>query len=206
MTRRYADGNLTLMEVVAVVFGYLLGSIPFALLLTRPHGIALRTVGSGNPGAANVLRAAGVGPAVAVMLLDAAKGAVAVMAARLVSGDAALVTSAGMAAIVGHIYPVWCGFRGGKGVAVSAGVFALLAPLATAIAVLVFAGTIAATRFISAGSIAGALALPVAAAAGHAPNPVEAGALLAAALVIVRHRDNVSRLMAGTERRIGLRL
>jgi len=194
------------MEIVAVVFGYLLGSIPFALLLTRPRGIELRNVGSRNPGAANVLRAAGVGPAVVVMLLDAAKGMVAVMVARLISDDVAVVTSVGIAAIVGHIYPVWCRFRGGKGVAASAGVFAVLAPLATAIAALVFVGTIAATRFISAGSIAGALALPVAAAVGNVSNSVEAGTLVAAAIVIVRHRDNVSRLMAGTERRIGLRL
>jgi len=194
------------MEIVAIVFGYLLGSIPFALLLTRRQGIELRNVGSRNPGAANVLRSAGIGPAVAVMLLDAGKGTVAVAAARLMSDDVVVVTSAGLAAIVGHIYPVWCGFRGGKGVAASAGVFALLAPLATAIAVLVFVGTIAATRFISAGSIAGALALPVAAAVGNQPNPVVAGALLAAAIVLVRHRDNVSRLVAGTERRIGSRL
>ncbi len=194
------------MTFIIIGIGYLLGSIPFALLLARRRGIELRNVGSLNPGAANVLRAAGVGPAVAVMLLDAAKGTVAVTAARLISDDVAVVTSAGVAAIVGHIYPVWCGFRGGKGVAASAGVFAVLAPAATAIAVLVFVGTIAATRFISAGSIAGALALPVAAAVGNVPIPVEAGALLAAVLVIVRHRDNVSRLMAGTERRIGLRL
>ena len=107
------------MEIVAVVFGYLLGSIPFALLLTRPRGIELRNVGSRNPGAANVLRAAGVGPAVVVMLLDAAKGMVAVMVARLISDDVAVVTSVGIAAIVGHIYPVWCRFRGGKGVAAS---------------------------------------------------------------------------------------
>jgi len=194
------------MEIVAIVFGYLLGSIPFALLLTRRQGIELRNVGSRNPGAANVLRSAGVGPAVAVMLLDAAKGTVAVGAARMMSDDVAVATGAGLAAIVGHIYPVWCGFRGGKGVAASAGVFAVLAPLATAIAVLVFVATIAATRFISAGSIAGALALPVAAAVGNLPNPVVAGTLLAAVIVLIRHRDNVSRLMAGTERRIGLRL
>ena len=194
------------MEAVAVVFGYLLGSIPFALLLTRRRGIELRNVGSGNPGAANVLRSAGVGSAVAVMLLDAAKGTVAVTAARMISDDVAVVTSAGIAAIVGHIYPVWCGFRGGKGVAASAGVFAVLAPLATAAAALVFVVTIAATRFISAGSIAGALALPVAAAAANLPNPVVAGTLLAAVIVLVRHRDNMSRLITGTERRIGLRL
>jgi len=118
----------------------------------------------------------------------------------------AVVTSAGVAAIVGHIYPVWFGFRGGKGVAASAGVFAVLAPLATAVAALVFVVTIAATRFISAGSIAGALALPVAAAVANLPNPIVAGTLLAAAIVLVRHRDNLSRLLAGTERRIGLRL
>jgi len=194
------------MTSITIVIGYLLGSIPFALLLTRRQGIELRNVGSRNPGAANVLRSAGIGPAVAVMLLDAGKGTVAVAAARLMSDDVVVVTSAGLAAIVGHIYPVWCGFHGGKGVAASAGVFALLAPLATAIAVLVFVGTIAATRFISAGSIAGALALPVAAAVGNQPNPVVAGALLAAAIVLVRHRDNVSRLVAGTERRIGSRL
>ena len=194
------------MEIVAIVFGYLLGSIPFALLLTQRQGIELRNVGSRNPGAANVLRSAGIGPAVAVLLLDAAKGTVAVGAARMMSDDVAVATGAGLAAIVGHIYPVWCGFRGGKGVAASAGVFAVLAPLATLIAILVFVATIAATRFISAGSIAGALALPVAAAVGNLPNPVVAGTLLAAVIVLVRHRDNVSRLMAGTERRIGLRL
>jgi len=194
------------MEIVAIVFGYLLGSIPFALLLTRRQGIELRNVGSRNPGAANVLRSAGIGRAVAVLLLDAAKGTVAVGAARVMSDDVAVATGAGLAAIVGHIYPVWCGFRGGKGVAASACVFAVLAPLATLIAILVFVATIAATRFISAGSIAGALALPVAAAVGNLPNPVVAGTLLAAVIVLVRHRDNVSRLMAGTERRIGLRL
>jgi len=194
------------MTLTTIGIGYLLGSIPFALLLTRRQGIEIRKVGSRNPGAANVLRSAGVGPAVAVMLLDAAKGTVAVAVARLMSDHLAVVTSAGVAAIIGHIYPVWSGFRGGKGVAASAGVFAVLAPLATAIAVLVFVGTTAVTRFISAGSIAGALALPVAAAAGNLPSPVVAGTLLAAAIVLVRHRDNVLRLMAGTERRIGLRL
>src|SRR4029079_19801585 len=117
------------MEIVAIVFGYLVGSIPFALLLTRRQGIELRNVGSRNPGAANVLRSAGIGPAVAVLLLDAAKGTVAVGAARVMSDDVAVATGAGLASIVGHIYPVWCGFRGGKGVAASAGVFAVLAPL-----------------------------------------------------------------------------
>jgi len=192
--------------VIAIALGYLFGSIPFALLLTRPRGIDLRHVGSRNIGAANVLRTAGVVPAIAVMLLDGAKGAMAVLAARLMSDDPAVVMTAGLAAIVGHVYPAWLRFRGGKGVAASAGVFAMLAPVATAIAALVFVATIVVTRFISAGSIAGALALVVAAAAGNVPGPIVAGAIAAAILVVHRHRDNLSRLVAGTERRIGLRL
>ena len=193
-------------RVLAVTLGYLLGSIPFALLLTRSRGIDLREAGSRNVGAANVLRTAGVVPAVAVMLLDAAKGAIAVLVARFITDDLAIVTAAGLAAVVGHVYPIWLGFRGGKGVAAAAGVFAMLAPFPTAIAALVFVGTTFVTRFISAGSIAGALTLPVATAMGSAPGPVVAGAVLAAIIVIHRHRDNVSRLIAGTERRIGLRL
>ena len=192
--------------LIATALGYLFGSIPFALLVTRPRGIDLRDVGSRNIGAANVLRTAGVMPAIAVVLLDGAKGAMAVLAARLVSDDPAVVMTAGLAAIVGHVYPAWLRFRGGKGVAASAGVFAMLAPVATAIAALVFVATIIVTRFISAGSIAAALALAVAAAAGNVPGPIVAGAVLAAILVVHRHRDNLSRLAAGTERRIGLRL
>ena len=194
------------MEIIALALGYLLGSIPFALLLTRPRGIDLRHVGSGNIGAANVLRTAGVVPAVAVILLDGAKGAMAVLLARLMTDDLMVVTIAGLAAICGHLYPAWLRFRGGKGVAASAGVFVVLAPLATAVAALVFVATIIVTRFISAGSIAGALTLAVAAAAGNVPAPVAAGATLAAILVVHRHRDNLSRLIAGTESRIGLRL
>ena len=194
------------MGVIAIILGYSLGAIPFALLLTRSRGVDLRHVGSQNVGAANVLRTTGVSRAIAVMLLDATKGATAVILARLVTDNLAVVTAAGVAAIVGHIYPAWLGFRGGKGVAASAGVFGVLAPMATAIAVGVFVTTIFITRFISAGSVTGALALAVATAITDAPGPVVAGAIIAALLVIHRHRDNLSRLIAGTERRIGLRL
>lgn len=193
-------------SVVAVLAGYLLGSIPFALLLTRSRGVDLRATGSRNVGAANVLRTTGVMRAVVVMLLDAAKGAAAVLVARLLSDNLTVVMAAGLAAIAGHVYPAWIGFRGGKGVAASAGVFVMLAPVATAIAAAVFVATIFVTRFISAGSIAGALALAVATLMGNTPGPVVAGAIVAALLVMHRHRDNVSRLIAGTERRIGMRL
>jgi glycerol-3-phosphate acyltransferase PlsY len=192
--------------VIAIIAGYLLGSIPFALLLTRTRGVDLRAVGSRNVGAANVLRTTGVRRAVVVLLLDAAKGAAAVLVARLLTDNLIVVMTAGLAAIAGHVYPAWIGFRGGKGVAASAGVFVMLAPLATAIAALVFVATIFVTRFISAGSIAGALALAAATLVGNAPGPVVVGAIVAALLVMHRHRDNVSRLIAGTERRIGMRL
>ena len=192
--------------VIAIIAGYLLGSIPFALLLTRTRGVDLRAVGSRNVGAANVLRTTGVGQAVVVLLLDAAKGAAAVLVARMLTDNLIVVMTAGLAAIAGHVYPAWIGFRGGKGVAASAGVFVMLAPLATAIAALVFVATIFVTRFISAGSIAGALALAAATLVGNAPGPVVVGAIVAALLVMHRHRDNVSRLIAGTERRIGMRL
>jgi glycerol-3-phosphate acyltransferase PlsY len=194
------------MGILAIAIGYVLGSIPFAFLLTRSRGIDLRAAGSRNVGAANVLRTAGVTVAVAVLLLDAAKGAAAVLIARAMSADIVVATAAGMAAITGHIYPPWLGFRGGKGVAAAAGAFGVLAPIATAIAAAVFVAAVFITRFISAGSIAGAVALPIAAAAGNVAGPVVAGALVSAILVIHRHRDNVSRLIAGTERRIGLRL
>jgi glycerol-3-phosphate acyltransferase PlsY len=192
--------------VIAIIAGYLLGSIPFALLLTRTRGVDLRAAGSRNVGAANVLRTTGVRRAVVVLLLDAAKGAAAVLVARLLTDNLIVVMTAGLAAIAGHVYPAWIGFRGGKGVAASAGVFVMLAPLATAIAALVFVATIFVTRFISAGSIAGALTLAAATLVGNAPGPVVVGAIVAALLVMHRHRDNVSRLIAGTERRIGMRL
>jgi acyl phosphate:glycerol-3-phosphate acyltransferase len=200
------DAHLHLMSVIAIGLGYLFGSIPFAWLLTRSRGIDLRDVGSRNVGAANVLRSAGVASAVAVMLLDAAKGAIAVVVARLMTDDLVVVTAAGLAAIGGHIYPAWLAFHGGKGVAAAAGVFAMLAPAATGIAALVFVGTTFVTRFISAGSMAGAVALMIACAAGNVAAPVTTGAFIAGAIIIHRHRDNLSRLIAGTEPRIGLRL
>ena len=191
---------------IILALGYVCGSVPFALLLTRARGVDLRAAGSRNLGAANVLRTAGTPRAVAVLMLDASKGAAAVLVAMLLTDDLVVTMAAGLASIVGHIYSVWIRFRGGKGVATSAGVFAVLAPPATAIAVLVFICTIIATRFVSAGSIAAALALPVAAIVANAPLPVVSGAMAAAAVVAFRHRENVTRLVAGTEQRIGLRL
>jgi acyl phosphate:glycerol-3-phosphate acyltransferase len=191
---------------IAVALGYLIGSAPFAFLLARRRGVDLRRSGSGNVGAANVLRTAGTAYALGAMCLDAAKGALAVAVAdRLTTGQAAHV-AAGLAAIVGHIYPVWLGFHGGKGVATAAGAFAVLSPAAVLVASGVFVVVVWVTRYISVGSISGAVALAIATLAGNLPAPVALGAAGAALIIVHRHRANLARVMAGTEHRIGQRL
>jgi glycerol-3-phosphate acyltransferase PlsY len=191
--------------LLAVLLGYLVGSVPFAFLLARRRGIDLRTVGSGNVGASNVLRTSGVRMAAAAMCLDGVKGAVAVLVAQRIATGPTPPVAAGVAAIVGHIYPIWLGWRGGKGVATSAGMFAVLAPAALAIASGVFIIGVSVTRYISVGSLAGVITLAIATAASGAPPAVIVGALLTALLVIYGHRGNISRLRSGTERRIGQR-
>jgi glycerol-3-phosphate acyltransferase PlsY len=191
--------------MLVVALGYLLGSVPFAYFLARRRGIDLRQVGSGNVGATNVLRTSGAAQAVLVMCLDAAKGAFAVvMADRFASGQATPV-AAGLASVIGHVYPVWLGFRGGKGVATAAGAFAVLAPVALGIAGAVFVIVVWVTRYISLGSIAAAIALAVA-ATSDAPRLIAVGAVLAALIIVHRHRSNLARLMAGREPRVGQRV
>jgi len=189
----------------AILLGYLAGSVPFAFLLARRAGIDVRVAGSGNVGAANVLRTTGTGRAIAVMALDVAKGAAAVAIAQLTTGGAALAAATGAAAVVGHIYPVWLRFHGGKGVAVAAGVFSVLAPLATLVAAGVFLVIVWSTRYVSLGSIAATVALPGAAYLSGDSGPVVGTASGAAALILFRHRANLRRLRAGTERRLGRR-
>ena len=192
-------------DIIAVTFGYLAGSVPFALLLARRRGVDLRRTGSGNVGAANVLRTSGVPHAVVAMCLDAAKGAVAVLVAQRLSGGPATPVAVGLAAVIGHIYPVWIGFRGGKGVATAAGAFVVLAPIPVAIAGGVFALATWGTRYISVGSMTAAVALAVTAAIADLPPAVAVGATVAAVIIVHRHRGNLARLLAGTERRVGER-
>jgi acyl phosphate:glycerol-3-phosphate acyltransferase len=189
--------------MIAILLGYLAGSVPFAFLLARRAGVDVRVAGSGNVGAANVMRTTGTGAAVAAMALDMLKGAAAVVIAQLASGGAALAALTGAAAIVGHIYPVWLRFHGGKGVAVAAGVFGVLTPIATAIAAALFVLTVWSTRYVSLGSIAATVVLPPAAWLVGAPRVVVATASASAALILFRHRTNLGRLRAGTERRFG---
>jgi acyl phosphate:glycerol-3-phosphate acyltransferase len=186
-----------------ILLGYLAGSVPFAFLLARRVGIDVRVAGSGNVGAANVLRTTGAWRAVIVMGLDAAKGALAVLLASVTNAGVTLTAFAAAAAVVGHIYPVWLRFHGGKGVAVAAGVFAVLTPLATCVAALLFLIIVWATRYVSLGSIAATLALPPAAWMTGEPPAVVMAAAGAGALILFRHRENIRRLRAGTERRMG---
>lgn len=192
-------------DLLAVLAAYLMGSIPFAQLLSKRQGVDLRRVGSGNVGASNVLRTLGVRPAVVAMMLDAVKGTVAVLIAQRVTNGVAAPVAAGLASMIGHVYPIWLRFRGGKGVATAAGAFAVLTPVAAAVAVGVFVLSVAITRFISVGSMAAAITLAGWAIVSDAPTAVGIGAAVAAVLVIVGHRANVIRLAAGTERRIGQR-
>lgn len=193
-------------EALAVAVAYLVGSIPFAYLLSRQRGVDLRQVGSGNIGASNVLRTSGVRAAVLAMVLDVVKGALAVLLAQRLAVGQAVPVAAGIASVLGHIYPVWLRFRGGKGVATAAGVFAILTPLSLGVAGGVFLVAVWITRYISVGSLAGATALAAVAAMSDVPAVVAGGAAIALLIILFRHRANVRRLIAGTERRVGQRL
>lgn len=189
------------MELLpAIILGYTVGSLPIGFVVAQAaRGIDLRREGSGNVGAANVYRTSGLAIALAVMLADMGKGAVAV----LLAGGGTHAVAAGVAAVVGHVYPVWLGFRGGKGVATASGVFGVLAPWSAAIAAFAFTVTVASTRFVSLGSIVATLVLPVVEWMTPGLRSVDIGATIAAALILFRHRGNMMRLWSRTERALG---
>ncbi len=191
-------------SVFPILIGYGVGSLPLGYLVAnRAKGVDLRRVGSGNVGAANVYRTAGLAAALIVVLVDVAKGASSVFfAARLTTGADDPV-AAGVAAIIGHVYPVWLRFHGGKGVATACGVFWMLAPLATAVSATVFVIVVWLTRYVSLGSIVATLALPPLAWFTDKSIPVVIGAAVAAALIVQRHHANLARLQRGIERRLG---
>lgn len=194
------------MTAWLVLVGYALGSIPFAYVLARRGaGIDLRRRGSGNVGAANVFRTTKPSLAFAAVALDVSKGAVAVLFAQRLGADEAVRTLAGVAAVVGHTYPVWLRFHGGKGVATSCGVFVMLAPAATAAALAVFAATIWTTRYVSLASVLATLLVGPLAYVTRMPGSVIVGVTACTVLVVFRHRSNLARLVAGTERRLGQR-
>jgi glycerol-3-phosphate acyltransferase PlsY len=230
---------------VVIIIAYLLGSIPFGYLIVRAiEGADVRETGSGGTGATNVSRRAGKAAGVITLVLDALKGAAAIVIAKLFLclpifgrlghtrpalptlggssvGEHVLIGNAGspedvywwvaaaaIAVILGHIFPLWLGFRGGKGVATGVGVFLVLVPIAVAMAALVFVVVVRLTRYVSLGSILAAVAVPLFVLLQHALiRPVESLApiitvgILGAALIMFAHRENIGRLMNGTESR-----
>jgi glycerol-3-phosphate acyltransferase PlsY len=189
------------VAVLLVVVGYLCGSIPWGVLLTRRVGIDVRRTGSGNIGAANVARSAGIGLGVATLAADALKGAVPVLLARWLGADPPVAAAAGLAAFAGHVFPVTLRFAGGKGVATALGVLAALAPLPLSVALAVFLLAFTASRYVSLASVLAALSVPLAAAVLGEPRSVLVAATAMAAVIVLRHRDNFARLRAGTEPR-----
>lgn len=195
-----------------VLLGYLLGSIPFGYLLVRARGGGdIRQMGSGNIGATNVARTSGWAVGVATLVLDAAKGFLAVWFTEHFSGgNIRFMMYAGLAAILGHVFPVWLKFAGGKGVATAMGVFVAICWPALAAGALLFILVVLFWRYVSLASISAAAALPLFVyllyAPRHAPpTAVSVSTLVAAVVVIVKHRDNIERLIRGTEPRFELR-
>ncbi len=193
----------------AALIAYLSGSLPTGFLVARAKGVDIRKAGSGNMGATNVFRVLGKGPGIFVLLVDALKGALPVLVLpsllcrpALGSPDPAWIALvATLCAVLGHNYTCWLGFKGGKGIATSAGAFAALVPGALLATVAVWLLVFAASRYVSLASVCAAGALPVAAALTHRPLPVVALTLVLSLLAIWKHKPNLQRLVAGTEAR-----
>jgi acyl phosphate:glycerol-3-phosphate acyltransferase len=198
--------------IVAAVMGYLLGAIPTGLIVGRVYkNVDITRVGSQRTGATNVLRTLGPGAAAVVFLCDGLKGVLAVLISNvLTNGDALAASIAAIAAIVGHSYSVFIGFRGGRGVTPGLGALLAIAPVAALIAVALGAVMIILTRYVSLGSVvgtaSGGLVLCLMAVAGMEPMPFVIYGSLAAAFIIISHRDNLARIASRTERRLGDRV
>jgi glycerol-3-phosphate acyltransferase PlsY len=197
---------------VALVAGaYLLGSVSFSVVLVKVmRGLDVRTVGSGNAGATNAMRAAGKRAGAAVLALDVIKGMTAVAVPRALDAPAAVIGSAAVAVVLGHVFPVFFGFRGGKGVATSAGALGTLAPAAMAAGIAVFILVVLWKRYVSLGSMVTAVLLPLLVGLGARLGWPEYGGpwlVLASAaialLILIKHRNNLRRLRQGTEPRLG---
>ncbi len=191
----------------ALVASYLLGSFPTAYLLAKAvKGIDIRTVGSGNVGATNTLRHVGRWPALVVLLVDVLKGALASFCVpRLVAGDSTLQTSllCGLSAVVGHNFPCFLGFRGGKGVATTLGVLIGCAPWMALTAVAVWLAFFLPTRYVSLGSIAAAIAVPTVQLVRRQQTGEVLLGFAIGLLIVARHHANLRRLLQGTEHRVG---
>jgi acyl phosphate:glycerol-3-phosphate acyltransferase len=191
---------------LTTLIAYLLGSIPFGYLVVRwQKGIDIRTTGSGGTGATNVMRNLGIVGFAATFVLDFGKGYAAVwLTSRITGGDPSWIAAAAVAAIAGHIFPVWLRFHGGKGVATGVGVFFALAPVPMAFVVVIFLLVLATWRYVSLGSMIATAAFPALVyALNRPPKAILIGAMGAAVLIITSHHANMRRLLHGTENKIG---
>ncbi|HMV83335.1 MAG TPA: glycerol-3-phosphate 1-O-acyltransferase PlsY [Blastocatellia bacterium] len=202
------------MSYLILIFAYLLGSIPFGFLIVKlKSGADVRQTGSGGTGATNVTRKAGKGAGVVTLILDALKGTAAVLLARWLTGEAGtswVVAGAAVLAVVGHCFPVWLKFKAGKGVATGLGVFLAIVPWAVLAAAAVFLLIVWRTRFVSLGSVLAAAVVPLWTLIQHtliSPlsdfAPIMAALCAASAIIIIKHHENIQRLLAGTENRFG---
>jgi acyl phosphate:glycerol-3-phosphate acyltransferase len=197
--------NPVVQVLLFVVLGYLLGTIPTGYLVGRLRGIDVRAVGSGNIGATNVLRAVGPWAAIVVVIVDPLKGVAAVALPAALGVDLWIVAATALATVLGNTYNVFLRFRGGKGVATSVGVFMVVDPLVTVLAIALFAIVLWTARYVSLASVVGVAVAPLLVLARGSDLPVLLLAFAVAAVVIVRHADNIGRLRAGVERRLGER-
>jgi glycerol-3-phosphate acyltransferase PlsY len=189
--------------VLWLVGAYLIGAVPVGFLVARALGIDIRSRGSGNIGATNVLRTAGRGPAIATLVGDVVKGYAGAWMGSLAGPGPWWAAMAAVAVVVGNCWPVFLGFRGGKGVATGLGAFLRVAPWAIVPAAVVWITVVATFRFVSLGSVCAVLGLPVAVLVLGYGLPATVSTAIVALIVVARHRENVSRLLAGTERRLG---
>jgi glycerol-3-phosphate acyltransferase PlsY len=192
------------MTAAILLASYLLGSLPFAFLIARHFGgVDIRVAGSGNVGATNVMRTTRPALGILAALLDIAKGSCAVWLAGQLGAGSGLRAAAGLAALVGQLYPLWLRFHGGKGVAVTTGVFAVLSPFAAAGSAALFGIVVWTTKYVSLGSILAAIALPALVAGTSDETATTYAAAAASCLVLFRHRSNMKRILDRTESRLG---
>jgi len=189
------------LEYVIPVMGYLLGSVPFGFILVKStQGSDIRGIGSGNIGATNVFRKSRMA-GILTLLLDGGKGYLAVLIARWLGADMTWQGIAAVAAILGHVFTIWLGFKGGKGVATGCGAYLAISPLAVGTTLVVFVLTAAITRYISLASILATATFPLWAWLQHEPSRAIVWAVIGAAFIVAKHQQNIRRLLAGTENR-----
>jgi glycerol-3-phosphate acyltransferase PlsY len=200
---KYAFSARMFAAIILIACAYLLGSMPSGYVLGKLAGTDVRQIGSGNIGATNVARALGMLPGVLTLVADATKGYLPVFLALQLGFSQAVTASTAIAAFLGHLYPVYLKFQGGKGVATAFGALLAVAPMAALVLVLVFAGVVFVCRIVSLGAIATAIAAPLILWLFYQPPVIVSMGFFMGAMVILRHHGNIRRLLAGTEPRFG---